>query len=366
MAKRGTLHHPKLYVLADALGLDRACCLGILEGLWHYTAAYRQNGDLSGVNPYSICKHIGYSGDPEMLWEKLGQTGWLDIDGDDVRIHDWLDHCDDATKKRIARAQSDPAADNGGKRRTTADDGRQRQTTAAVGGQNPPRAWPQPKPEPEPKPEPAAALPACAREGPPPDPPPPPASGRVPDQIEARLIETGVSPEQLADVIALPQGAEIITLQLEWLPHRGNVTSPAGMLVAACRGAARGDPRWTTAPGKLQAKAAEADRARQAAERSLRLQSSQEAERLSPIRRRLDALPEVARDHWLSMVRRASPWLGGLLAAAAPDPHPDRLVVLTLSRTACQALTRHREELERLAGLPVSVSVIETAAEEAA
>ena len=58
MALKGTLDHPKLISLADALDIDPCFALGILEAMWHFTDKYATSGDIGRFTNRAICVGI--------------------------------------------------------------------------------------------------------------------------------------------------------------------------------------------------------------------------------------------------------------------------------------------------------------------
>lgn len=94
MAPLGTLHHPRLYALADALGVSRAHALGILEALHHFADAWGPDRDITYVPIPFLCTSIGYDGDPTELMAALIKTAWVVRQGGSSRLRDWeSDQC---------------------------------------------------------------------------------------------------------------------------------------------------------------------------------------------------------------------------------------------------------------------------------
>jgi hypothetical protein len=149
--------------LADALGIERAEAVGIVELLVHLCAEQTPQGDIGLLTNREIALGIYSSRDPDQLVDALVSTGWLDEDdAHRLLVHDWADHVDDATRKRLSRAAlaiytPRTTADNGGQRRPDS-------TTQADNGSLPVPV-PVPVPEPEPvsdagrHPPPASAAP---------------------------------------------------------------------------------------------------------------------------------------------------------------------------------------------------------------
>lgn len=105
--KRGGPDHPKVHALAAALGIDRWGAVGILECLFHWTAAYAPDGGIGKWSDEAIATGIGWVGDARSLLSALETTGWVDRAHDPCtrRVHGWSDHADDATHMKLARAR---------------------------------------------------------------------------------------------------------------------------------------------------------------------------------------------------------------------------------------------------------------------
>jgi hypothetical protein len=83
--------------------------VGILELIWHYTAAYAPRGDLGRIGPqrvpYALAKAIGWMGDPWKLLRAMVGAQWFDVCPEHgVRVHDWPDHADQTVKRSPAVA----------------------------------------------------------------------------------------------------------------------------------------------------------------------------------------------------------------------------------------------------------------------
>jgi hypothetical protein len=110
--KRGTIDHPKMRRLVRALGCHPLVAIGLLESLWHWTARYAPIGDIGKYSDEDIADGIGWTGaicadlriDACALLRILCATGWIDADQRyRLLIHDWHQHCDEATKKAAER-----------------------------------------------------------------------------------------------------------------------------------------------------------------------------------------------------------------------------------------------------------------------
>jgi hypothetical protein len=102
--KKGTLDHWKTLALASALHMHgRYRVGGLLEALWHFTAAYCPNGQIGQIPPAALAAWIGYPDGPRLL-KALTETRWIDGTGAEARIHDWPQHCEDSVHMKLARA----------------------------------------------------------------------------------------------------------------------------------------------------------------------------------------------------------------------------------------------------------------------
>jgi hypothetical protein len=142
--KRGTPDHPKVYALAEKLGIRRPTALGHLELLFHFAAQYAPQGDVGRFPDKRIAAGMDWAGKAEKLIESLVATGWLDRDSHArLVVHDWHDHADRTRLQRLSRNGKSPIhADH--------------QVAAEVCTQSELKIRTLPEPEPEPEPEPIA------------------------------------------------------------------------------------------------------------------------------------------------------------------------------------------------------------------
>src|SRR5205823_5688049 len=79
--------------------------VGYLELLWHFTAKYAPQGDVGRFSDARIEAALDWSGKPGKLVGALVTAQWLDRHPKwRLLVHDWRDHADDATRKRLARS----------------------------------------------------------------------------------------------------------------------------------------------------------------------------------------------------------------------------------------------------------------------
>jgi hypothetical protein len=119
--KRGAPDHPKMFALAEALGVRRPMAVGLIEMLIHFTARYAPEGDVGRYNDKRIAAGMDWGGSSQKLIDALVATGWLDRDQvARLVVHHWADHADKTTLQRLSRHgkkalqgqdTDDPAAD---------------------------------------------------------------------------------------------------------------------------------------------------------------------------------------------------------------------------------------------------------------
>lgn len=137
--KRGAITHHKTAELASILGLERWGAVGIMESLYHATAERTPRGDIGRLTDRQIAYYIGWpESDATRLIDALIQARLIDATEDASRlvVHDWHDHADDTTKKRLARSgETFATLSEGGSVRTSADMSGNVQTCPDNGGQ---------------------------------------------------------------------------------------------------------------------------------------------------------------------------------------------------------------------------------------
>ena len=104
MAIRGTLTHRKTRRLARLLDIPPCYALGLLEALWHVTAEQAPTGDIGRLSDQDIADEMFYVGDASALIFALIESGWIDNHPTfRLVIHDWEQHTDQSTKRKVAR-----------------------------------------------------------------------------------------------------------------------------------------------------------------------------------------------------------------------------------------------------------------------
>ena len=105
--KRTAMNHTKMKRLIRVLKIQQYAVVGILESLWHLTAREAPEGNIGKLSDEDIAAWIDWEGSGTELVEALVECGWVDADPTHrLVIHDWQEHCDDATKKAMSRKRS--------------------------------------------------------------------------------------------------------------------------------------------------------------------------------------------------------------------------------------------------------------------
>ena len=128
--KRNTPDHWKITLFAKKLGICKAQAVGHMEMLFHLVAKQAIHGNIGKMPDDHIAEMCGWEGDAKVFIDALVESRWLDTCSHErLIVHDWHEHCDDATKKAVIRSEKPffkPVtcdSENGGQRRTTADNG---------------------------------------------------------------------------------------------------------------------------------------------------------------------------------------------------------------------------------------------------
>jgi hypothetical protein len=96
----------KMKRLCKRLGLRQYMGIGLLESLWHLTAREAPHGDIGKLDDEDIALYLDFEGRPEDLIEALVDAKWLDrCSCHRLTVHDWHEHADDATKKKVERSK---------------------------------------------------------------------------------------------------------------------------------------------------------------------------------------------------------------------------------------------------------------------
>lgn len=104
--KRGTENLLKFKHLMRDLDLPEYATLGLLQSLWMKVDINCPRGNIGRYSNEDIALLVDWRGDPDLLISALVRRGWLD-EHDEHRliIHDWPEHCEDTTHRKLARAR---------------------------------------------------------------------------------------------------------------------------------------------------------------------------------------------------------------------------------------------------------------------
>jgi len=105
MALRGALTHRKTRRLARILDIPLPYALGLVEALWAVCRDRTPRGDIGHLSNRDIADELWIEDPgPDELIDALVQAGWVDVHPVfRLVVHDWSEHADDATRKRLHR-----------------------------------------------------------------------------------------------------------------------------------------------------------------------------------------------------------------------------------------------------------------------
>jgi hypothetical protein len=81
--------HPKTKKLARLLGIEVFSAVGLLHMLWYWCLDYAQDGNLGKHDAYEIADALGWQKDPDELFAAFISSGYIDVDGNVRRVHNW-------------------------------------------------------------------------------------------------------------------------------------------------------------------------------------------------------------------------------------------------------------------------------------
>ncbi|MEA2640977.1 MAG: hypothetical protein QOF51_2371 [Chloroflexota bacterium] len=94
--------HRKTLALASRLGVPPTYAAAHLMHFWCWCLDNAPDGDLSSVPPLAIAVGAGWTGSGEELLEALVGAGWVDREGAELRLHDWMDYAGALVLRREA------------------------------------------------------------------------------------------------------------------------------------------------------------------------------------------------------------------------------------------------------------------------
>ncbi|MEN6587638.1 MAG: hypothetical protein ABFE02_16485 [Sulfuricella sp.] len=99
--------HRKVYVLMEALKVDRHKAVGIVTCLGRWAVRQAGDGDITGYPPAAIANAIGWNkGNPKSLFDALVTSGFIDCHDDGTcTLHDWGDYAGRLIERRAQNAE---------------------------------------------------------------------------------------------------------------------------------------------------------------------------------------------------------------------------------------------------------------------
>ena len=102
--------HPKVYNLAELLKLKptggvkaNVIAAGLVVGVWSWAAQNAADGDLTRVSPALIADAAGWTKKPQTFFDALEKAGFLDRDGEEVWLHDWINYAEQLAEQETKR-----------------------------------------------------------------------------------------------------------------------------------------------------------------------------------------------------------------------------------------------------------------------
>lgn len=97
--------HPKTKRLARLLNVSIPSAVGYLHMLWWWAMDFAQDGDLSQFDSDDVADALMWDGHSDDLVRALATSGFIDIDGDSIHIHDWDEYAGRLIEKREQNAE---------------------------------------------------------------------------------------------------------------------------------------------------------------------------------------------------------------------------------------------------------------------
>lgn len=93
--------HPKVFKLAEVLGLDELAVVGALFGFWAWADKHSVDGRVDAATSRLIDRTVRVDG----LAEALVSIGWLAVDAEGITIPNFAEHNGDSAKERSQKNQ---------------------------------------------------------------------------------------------------------------------------------------------------------------------------------------------------------------------------------------------------------------------
>ena len=95
-------NHPKTQRLATLLKVSLPTAVGHLHYLWWWALDFAPTGRIPNATPTLIAHAAQWRGQPDRFWLAAIQSGFLDVNEEEVSFHDWLDYAGRLLAKRTA------------------------------------------------------------------------------------------------------------------------------------------------------------------------------------------------------------------------------------------------------------------------
>lgn len=98
---QGLREHRKTYACAEMLNISRVTMVGTLVCLWLWALDNTPDGCLDGISNRTIARVCDWpEKKADKLMDALLKCGWLETDGDVLRIHDWTEYAGKLMERR--------------------------------------------------------------------------------------------------------------------------------------------------------------------------------------------------------------------------------------------------------------------------
>lgn len=99
-------HHPKLSAVCRTLSAKRSHMAGHLHFLWWWCMDYALDGDLTKYSKQQIADAAEWESDASTFVDALVSSGFIDVDKESMKIHDWIEFCGELILKRLDRRKA--------------------------------------------------------------------------------------------------------------------------------------------------------------------------------------------------------------------------------------------------------------------
>ena len=116
--------HRKTYKLADLMSIPNYAAVGILVCLWTWVSANAPDGDITGYTKQALYDAIGWvkTGKSPDLYDKLIESGWIDVTTEKYIIHDWFDYSAKSYEERCKKSNAERQQKYRDKKNSNAED----------------------------------------------------------------------------------------------------------------------------------------------------------------------------------------------------------------------------------------------------